>query len=135
MAFWGAPEDIDEPCQRAAQAALAFIDDLKLLNDKWLKEGRPPFYTRIGIHIGEAIVGNIGSSERINYTAIGDSINIASRLEGLNKEFNTSVLVSEDVHTMIKDRFTLREVGFVSLKGISEKVRVYELIGLAATVA
>jgi adenylate cyclase len=128
MAFWGAPEEIDEPCHHAARVALKFIEELKLRNQQWIIEGQSAFHTRIGIHIGEAIVGNIGSSERINYTAIGDSINIASRLEGLNKAFNTSVLVSANVYELIKHQFELREVGFVSLKGIAKKVKVYELL-------
>lgn len=129
MAFWGAPEDIDDPCAHAARAGLKFIKELSELNQRWIAEGKSPFYTRIGIHVGDAIVGNIGSSERINYTAVGDSINIASRLEGMNKQFNTNVLVSEAVYLMIKDQFTLREVGFVSLKGIAEEMLVYELVG------
>ncbi|MBX3709368.1 MAG: adenylate/guanylate cyclase domain-containing protein [Gammaproteobacteria bacterium] len=128
MAFWGAPDNIESPCHHAANAALQFMDKLSGLNKKWKDEGKSPFYTRIGIHIGEAIVGNVGSSERINYTAVGDSINIASRLEGMNKKFNTSILVSEAVYAMIKDKFVLQEMGYVSLKGIIEEIRVYALI-------
>ncbi|VVC75822.1 Adenylate cyclase 1 [Aquicella siphonis] len=128
MAFWGAPDDIDRPCHHAASAALEFQETLSSLNHKWEEEGRSPFYTRIGIHIGDAIVGNVGSSERINYTAIGDSINIASRLEGINKEYNTNILVSEAVYQIIQDEFVLKEMGYASLKGIKEKVLVYALL-------
>lgn len=128
MAFWGAPDDIDNPCHHAANAALRFLKKLDSLNRKWINEGREPFYTRIGIHIGEAIVGNVGSSERINYTAIGDTINIASRLEGINKEYNTNILVSEAVYQQIQEDFILNEIGHASLKGIKEKVLVYSLI-------
>lgn len=129
MAFWGAPDEVKHPCHHAANAALRCMKQLNILNEKWKNEGRSPFYTRIGIHFGEAIVGNVGSSERINYTAIGDSINIASRLEGINKDFHTTILVSEVVYDMIKNQFELEEIGWVSLRGITEKVRVYALIG------
>jgi len=129
MAFWGAPDDIANPCHHAAEAALQFTEHLSVLNKKWVNEGKPEFYTRIGINYGEAIVGNIGSSERINYTAIGDSINIASRLEGVNKELNTMIVVSETVYQKIRNEFNCRDVGSVSLKGINEKVTVYELLG------
>lgn len=129
MAFWGAPQEIANPCLHAAEAALQFTEHLSVLNKKWVNEGKPEFYTRIGINYGEAIVGNIGSSERINYTAIGDSVNIASRLEGANKELNTMIVVSESVYQKINNEFNCRDVGSVTLKGIAEKVKVYELLG------
>ncbi len=132
MAFWGAPEYIENPCHHAADAALEFIKKLNKLNQQWESEGKSPFYTRIGIHFGDAIVGNLGSSERINYTAIGDSVNIASRLEGINKELNTRIMVSAVVFEIIKNEFICNKVGFVNLKGIEEKILVYELIGRRA---
>lgn len=97
---------------------------------KWISEGKQPFYTRIGIHFGEAIVGNIGSSERINYTAIGDSINLASRLEGKNKDYNTSILVSDSIYHEIKNDFHLETIGMASVKGLEEPICVYSLIDI-----
>ena len=128
MAFWGAPEDFQNPCHHAARAALKIIDKISILNQQWTKEGKFPFYTRIGIHMGDAIVGNLGSTERINYTAIGETINIASRIEGVNKQFDTQILVSETVYTAIKNQFILNAIGLVKLKGLREKIYVYTLI-------
>lgn len=132
MAFWGAPYEVANPCHHAATAALKFINHLNELNNKWAVEGKPAFNTRIGIHYGDAIVGNIGSTERINYTAIGDSINIASRLEGKNKELNTSILVSDAVYEQIKQDFIFEKVGKVTLKGLDEQICVYALLGYQA---
>lgn len=129
MAFWGAPFETPQPCHHAANAALKIISHLNQLNKKWISEGKQPFQTRIGIHYGEAIVGNIGSSERINYTAVGDSINLASRLEGKNKDFNTSILVSDSVYEAIKEDFDLKRIGLATVKGLSEAVCVYALVG------
>lgn len=129
MAFWGAPLPHPDPCYQAAKAALACQKQLILLNNKWQTQGIPAFITRIGIHVGDAIVGNLGSSERINYTAIGDNINIASRLEGANKIYHSSIIVSEPVYQNIKDRFLLRMVDYVLLKGKEKAIYIYELLG------
>lgn len=129
MAFWGAPEYIENPCHRAAKSALEFITKLELRNKQWEHEGKPPFYTRIGIHYGDAIVGNLGSSERINYTAIGDTINITSRLEAIAKELKTRIIISDVVFEQIKDEFICNKIGLVNLKGIEEPILIYELIG------
>lgn len=129
MAFWGAPEYIEKPCHHAAKAALEFMTKLKLRNEQWEHEGKPPFYTRIGIHYGDAIVGNLGSSERINYTAIGDTINITSRLEAIGKELKAQIIISDVVFEQIKDEFICNKIGLVNLKGIDEPILIYELIG------
>lgn len=128
MAFWGAPLIEVQPCEHAARAALMCQTRLKALNQAWELRGWPPFITRIGIHKGDAIVGNVGSSERLNYTALGDTINITNRLEGINKNYNTKIIVSETVYQDIKDKFVLREVDSVMLKGITQPMRVYELL-------
>lgn len=129
MAFWGAPLVESKPCEHAARAALECQKRLADLNNAWKARGWPMFVTRIGIHRGDAIVGNVGSSERLNYTALGDTINITSRLEGINKDYNTKVIVSEVVYNEIKDKFILREVDSVMLKGITHPMTVYELLG------
>lgn len=128
MAFWGAPTPIDNPCHRAAQAALKCKARLETLNTQWSKAGKPPLYTRMGINTGEAIVGNVGSDDRLNYTALGGTINTASRLEQLNKTYHTQIIVSDAVYQIIKDSFVLKKLGHVSLKGMVEAIDVYELI-------
>lgn len=129
MAFWGAPRKTEAPCHHAARAALACMAHCDALNDKWDKENKPRFVTRIGIHFGEAIVGNLGSSERLSYTALGDTVNIASRLVNLNKLYGTSILVSGRVYQQIKSEFILRLVDYVVLRGRTESTALYELLG------
>lgn len=128
MAFWGAPTEVTHSCEKAARAALNCIKRLNELNDKWKQQGKAPLFMRIGIHIGDAIVGNVGSADRLNYTALGDTINIASRLEGLNKTYNTRIIVSEDVYHIIKDQFVLRKLDCVALKGKTLSTNIYELL-------
>lgn len=128
MAFWGSPLPEAIPSHHAARAALFCQSRLGYLNAKWVSEGKVPLITRIGIHSGEAIVGNVGSSERLNYTAIGDSINIASRLEAINKNYKTRIIVSDVVYEQIKDAFILRFVDCVIVKGRSSGINIYELL-------
>lgn len=94
--------------------------------------GPPPFFTRIGIHTGEAIVGNIGYDERMNYTVLGDSVNLASALEGLNKYYGTDIIVSEETGTAVIQEFLLRKLDVVAVKGRQRGVIIYELIGKRA---
>lgn len=129
MAFWGAPIPEKHVCKHAANAALKCQKKVEELNALWIKEGKPPLITRFGIHTGEAIVGNIGSSERLNYTVLGDTINIASRLEGENKVYHTKIIVSEAVYHQIKDSFVLRMLDHVTIKGKTEGITIYELMG------
>lgn len=129
MAFWGAPIPEPEAWSKAARAALKFEEILTKLNSGWEKQGKPPLNTRIGIHMGDAIVGNIGSSERLNYTAIGDTINISSRLESLNKVYKTKIIVSEAVYELIKDEFQLRLLDYVIVLGRTKGLYIYELLG------
>jgi len=129
MAFWGAPLPELDPCGHAARAALKCEEKLLELNIKWQNEGRYPLYTRVGIHMGDAIVGNLGSSERLNYTAIGDTINISSRLEAINKKYKTHIIVSEAVYHCIKDKFVLRLIDYVKVKGKRKRLYIYELLG------
>ena len=91
-----------------------------------------PFFTRFGIHVGEAVVGNLGSTERMNYTALGNTVNLASRLEGLNKQFGTAILVSEDVYLRAQRRFQFKALESVTAKGMTKETRIYELVGALA---
>lgn len=128
MAFWGAPLLVQKPCHHAARAILHCVDQLQVMNDHWVKKNKPAFITYFGLHYGETIVGNIGSSERLSYTALGDTVNIASRLVGVNEMYGTSVLVSEVVYKKVKDSFVLRFVDQVMLKGKAESIAIYELL-------
>lgn len=128
MAFWGAPLPVDKPCHLAAQAALRIIKRVSELNQQWIKENNPPFNTRIGLHFGEAIIGNLGSKERLNYTAVGDVINTTSRLESINKFYGTRIIVSETVYKEIKDDFALRLIDSITLKGRIHATYIYELM-------
>ena len=128
MAFWNAPNLQDDHCERACRAALLARKANGRINCEFKAEGLPPFYTRYGIHVGEAVVGNIGSSERMNYTVLGSVVNLAARLEGLNKEHGTDILISEAVYERVKHRFCCRFVGTVIAKGMVAETRIYQLL-------
>lgn len=128
MAFWGAPEDDSRKIVNACQAALACSRHLKHLNKKWVHEGKVPFPTRIGLHCGEVIVGNVGSDDRMNYTVIGDSVNLASRLEGANKVYQTEIIISDSIYQEIMDLYLCRPLDIVAVKGREKGVRIYELV-------
>ncbi len=127
MAFWGAPHEPEDPAGLACQAILQSLEQLeKVSSDKpFLKD----FFTRIGIHTASVVVGNFGSEDRLNYTAIGDGVNLASRLEGLNKVFGTQILVSEDTAQLVRDSFALRKLASVAVVGKKQACVVYELMG------
>lgn len=120
MAFWGAP--LKKP-DHAAHAMLAAMEMQRKLVDF------PNFTTRMGIHTGPAVVGNIGSNVRFNYTVIGDTVNLASRLEGLNKRFGTGILASETSHNQAKDTVEARMIGKVRVKGRKQPIGIYEPLG------
>jgi adenylate cyclase len=98
------------------------------LRRKWQAEKRPPFEARIGLNTGAMIAGNIGGQKRFDYTVIGDSVNLASRLEGANKMYGTSIMIGEETYMMAKDKIIARELDFLRVKGKSRPVRVYELV-------
>ncbi|MBN2443529.1 MAG: hypothetical protein JXJ04_19370 [Spirochaetales bacterium] len=128
MAFWGAPVTLPDHPELACEAALACQKRLKELNIIWEEKKLPPLHTRIGIHTGNTVVGNVGSSERMNYTIVGDNVNLASRLEGTNKIYGTKVLISEDTYERVADKFLVRPLDIVAVKGRSKSVRIYELV-------
>ena len=131
MAFWNAPRDDLEMASNACKAVLEASNALATLNVRWDIEGRPALETRYGLHLGSAVVGNVGSSERMNYTAMGASVNLAARLEGLNKFFETTILASDAVRKRTGNAFIWRTVGLVNPKGVLTPVLVHELLGLA----
>ena len=132
MVFWNAPNPQPDHVERACRAALAGKAASDKLNTQFEAEGLKPFFTRFGIHVGEAVVGNLGSTERMNYTALGNTVNLASRLEGLNKQFGTAILVSEDVYLRVQHRFQFKALESVIAKGMTKETRVFELVGASA---
>ena len=131
MAIWGSPKIIDEDTQinLAAKCALAMSDELKSLNQEWQKTGiRETLEIRIGINTADVITGNIGSPQRMQFSAIGDGVNIAARLEAVNKTYGTSILLSERMVKHIENNFYLREIDSVYLPGKDNPVNIHELI-------
>ena len=130
MAFWGAPHSDSNHSLHCCVSALLCQRRLLDLNRKWVYEKKPQLLTRMGIHTGEAIVGNIGSSERMNYTILGDSVNLAARLEGTNKLYGTNIIVSEATVKHLHDHAVVRPLDIVAVKGKQEGVPIYELVAL-----
>ncbi len=130
MAFWNAPQLDPSHALDACCAALANQRRLRELREGWSAEGRPLFATRIGINTDEVVVGNIGSEERMNYTIIGDGVNLASRLEKLNKEFGTEIIISEATYAEVQGDVLARPLDEVSVRGKSGGVVCYELLAL-----
>lgn len=128
MAFWGAPIEIENKALSACLAAIHMQKRIHNLNEKWKSEGRPVFLTRIGVNTGDVIVGNIGSEQRLSYTVIGDAVNLASRLEGLNKNYKTGIIISHQTYRQCKNEIEVRILDFATVKGKSEVVTIYELI-------
>jgi adenylate cyclase len=129
MAFWNAPRPDDEHAIHGCRAALAMRDTLHAMQAEWAKQGRPQINARIGINTGEAVVGNIGSPERMNYTAMGDAVNLASRLEGLNKSYGTGIVVGENTARLVEGKMVLRPIDWVAVKGKAKAILVHELLG------
>jgi len=130
MAFWGAPAADPRHATSACLAAWLIQARLAALRPQWESAGKPACHTRIGIHTGEVIVGNIGSAARMNFTVIGDAVNLASRLEGLNKHYRTEILISEQTYLEAKDAIVARPLDWVSVKGRAQGVLVYEMLGV-----
>jgi adenylate cyclase len=132
MAVWNTPTACPNHAQRACEAALACLEAERRLFESPAWEGREPLHTRFGIHRDQVMVGHFGAPDRMSFTALGDGVNLASRLEGLNKQYGTTVLVSEAVRDEARSAFDFRLVDVVAVKGRSRGVRVYELLGRLA---
>ena len=129
MAIWNAPQDDPRHVFHGCMAMLAVRAASEGLNREWEGYGNPIMRTRLGLHAGETIIGNVGSSDRMEYTSIGASVNMAARLEGLNKYYGTQMLVSDAVAVEVKDLFLFRSVDIVTPKGTTIPLEIYELIG------
>jgi adenylate cyclase len=133
MAFWGAPAAVDDHVFRACAGALRASRRMERLNLQWARDGRRPMRVRLGVHCDTVVVGNVGSPERLSYTVMGDGVNVASRIEGLNKQFGTSICISENVRDEVAGRVVVRALGRVPVKGRTTEIMVYELLGIAGS--
>ena len=130
MAFWGAPLEMPDHALRACRGALRSIRRLEASNKAQGAAGRLAFRMRVGLNTGEALVGNVGSTERFSYTAMGDTVNVASRLEGMNKQFGTTICVSETVVNAVAGQILVRPLRRVAVKGREQRFMIYELLGV-----
>ncbi|MFQ5543383.1 MAG: adenylate/guanylate cyclase domain-containing protein [Nitrospiria bacterium] len=128
VAFWGAPQTLDSHAERAVSTAILCQKKLDALHRDWEKQGRYCLETRIGINTGNMVVGNMGSKDRMDYTIIGDAVNLASRLESANKYYGSKILISEFTHRLVEDRFLCRELDLVCVQGKEEAIRVFEVL-------
>ncbi len=131
MAFWGAPIHFPDHAKHAARCALKMLDRLRELQAEYRAKGLPEIDIGIGLNTGEMSVGNMGSDTVRSYTVMGDAVNLGSRLEGINKEYGTRIIVSEFTREAIKDRFVCREIDWVRVKGKAQPVRIFELVAEA----
>jgi len=128
MAIYGAPIEEVNHAEKALKAALEMQEKMELLGRGLLERGIEPIRIGIGINTGEAVVGNIGSLQRMEYTAIGDSVNVASRLEEVAK--SDQILISENTYRVLKDIVKVRALEPMAIRGKAELVQVYEVLGL-----
>ncbi len=127
MAFWGAPLTQPDHARRASHAALEIQQDMEIFRKELVRQGLPPIHIGIGLASGEAVVGNLGSSHHLDYTAVGDTVNIAARLEGLTRKLGVSILITETTRRLAGEGFFHRKVGRVRVKGKRQWVEVWEL--------
>eukprot|EP00741_Cyanophora_paradoxa_P002194 tig00000553_g2126.t1 len=134
MAFFSCPLALVEDHEAAACAAAVECQEvLMAMRPKWVARGLPPLEVRIGINTGDCLIGNFGCSSRFSYTAVGDAVNAAARLEPLNKRYGTTILISEDVERRAREKFFCRLVDLVVLKGRTRPCRIYELVARLGT--
>ena len=127
MALFGAPLDDEDHAEHAVLTALAMVRALDVLNAEWAEFGIPRLDIGIGINTGEMIAGNIGSDTIMSYTVIGDAVNLGARLESLNKEYGTRIIISEATRSQLKGQYDIRPLGSVTVKGKSQSVAIYEV--------
>ena len=127
MALFGAPLDDSAHAEHAARAAVEMVEELARLNAKWVAEGRTELDIGIGLNSGDMIAGNIGSSSIMSYTVIGDNVNLGSRLESLNKDYKTRIIISDATRGRLTGAYDLRPLGSVTVKGKSKAVAIFEI--------
>jgi adenylate cyclase len=130
MAFWGAPFEVDDHAVNGCNSALKMIKRVREMHREWKAQGKPQLDIGIGLNSGVASVGNMGSVLRYGYTALGDTVNLSSRLEGLNKDYGTHIIVNETTYAATQEgNFVYRELDLIRVKGKTQPVMIYELIG------
>ncbi len=130
MAVFGSPVFLKDHAERAVKTAVQMIKRLNELNEKWIKEGKKNLKIGIGINSGEVIAGNMGSLKRLEYTVIGDNVNLASRLESMNKELGTEILISENTYREVKDIVRVKKFENIKIRGKEESITVYEVLDI-----
>ncbi len=130
MAFWGAPIEMEDHALNACKASIEMMDALKEMNKKWEIENKPILEIGIGINTGDMIVGNMGSAARMDYTLMGDNVNLGSRLEGTNKFYKTHIIISEFTYQYVRDQVIVRELDLIRVKGKALPVKIYELMAI-----
>jgi class 3 adenylate cyclase len=130
MAVFGSPIAHDDDPMRAVKTALEMQSRLMELNSRWAQQGKETLEIGIGVNTGEVIAGNIGDIRRLEYTVIGDNVNLASRIEGLTKEYHCPIIISDSTYAKVKDKVSVKNIGHVPVKGKSQEVEIYELVSL-----
>lgn len=130
MAFWGAPLEQEDHAYRACLTACEMQKKVSEISREWVQKGEKPLHIRIGLNSGDVIVGNVGGEKHKNYTVMGDNVNLASRLEGANKEYNSAIMISESTYEAAKNFVLVRELDSLRVKGKTKPTKVFELIGM-----
>jgi class 3 adenylate cyclase len=133
MAFWNAPVQRPDHVLRACAGALRAARRMERVNDAWEAEGRPRIRIRIGLNCANVLVGNVGSSTRLSYTALGDGVNVAARLEGINKVFGTTICISDSIYDQVRTEILARPLKRVQVKGRKTEFMIYELLAVRAS--
>jgi adenylate cyclase len=128
MAFWNAPLDDKDHALHAVKTALEMLGDLERFNSEISVEGVPPFGMGLGINTGSVVVGNMGSSQRFDYTCLGDSVNLASRLEGQSKPYHVKMVIGQRTYELVKDHYVCIELDCIAVKGKTEGVNIYTIV-------
>ena len=131
MAFWGSPYPQQDHAFRACKCALEMVRGLEKLNARWRDEGRKEISIGVGLNTGPVNVGNMGSAKRLAWTVMGDNVNLASRLEGMTKQYRTRIVISEGTYRQISEQFVCRPLDKIRVKGKHQPVDIYELMGFA----
>ncbi len=130
IAFWGAPIPTEEHALLACKASLEMNREMVTIRENLRKNGKPEIYVRMGLNSGPMVVGNMGSRQRMDFTIMGDSVNIAARLEGANKFYGTNLMISEFTYEFVKDKVEVKELDLIRVIGKNEPIRIYELLAL-----
>ncbi|NET52249.1 MAG: adenylate/guanylate cyclase domain-containing protein, partial [Merismopedia sp. SIO2A8] len=133
LAVWGAPYRQADDTDRAVKAAIDMQRGVCRLSQQWRERGKQPIKIHIGLNTGKVAAGNIGSSKRMEFTAIGDGVNLGSRLEGATKQYGCDILISENTYEPCADQIEVRELDKIVVKGKTKPVSIYELVGLTGT--